>query len=104
MHKYLVIFWFFIFCKSYVETLPTGIETIQNPDGSIIIISTARASNYSIKQNSHVMMETTSKEAAQLLLKSELQKEEYKNKQFKISRIEFYNNGEYCKITAIYNP
>lgn len=104
MHKFVFVLFLFLFCKTYNERIFTGIETTYNPDGSIILISTAKASEYSIEKNSKVMMETTSREAAQLLLKYELQKEEYKNKQFKISNIEFLDDGKYCKITAVSNP
>ncbi len=104
MYKFLLFLLLFLFCKTYNEKIITGVETIHNPDGSIVLISTAKASDYSLEQNSTIMMEITSREAAQLLLKYELQKEEYKNKQFKISSIEYFDDGKYCKITAISNP
>ncbi|MFN3604457.1 MAG: hypothetical protein ACK4UJ_07085 [Leptonema sp. (in: bacteria)] len=94
-----------LFCLTIKEKVITGIEKIEE-GGQIILISTAKASANALEKNIRVMKENTSKEAAEILLKYELQKKEYSTikDKFKIVSIEFINEGEYCKITAIYNP
>lgn len=105
MHKLFFITLLFSFCITTKERITTGIEKIES-NGQIILISTAKASPNSIEKDIRVLKEATSKEAAQILLKYELQKQEYHSirEKFSITSIEFINDGEYCKITAIYSP
>ncbi len=105
MHKILLILFLFGFCITINKKVITGIKKIES-NGHIILISTAKASNNALEKNIRVMKETTSKEAAEILLKYELQKEEYQSirEKFKIESIKYINDGEYCTITATYNP
>ncbi|GIX41160.1 MAG: hypothetical protein KatS3mg129_0893 [Leptospiraceae bacterium] len=108
MRKIFFILFLFIlgYCNTIKDRIPTGIEKYYQSNGKIVLIATAKASKNAIEKNSTAMMQATSKEAATLLLKNELQKSEYQNikNKFKITYVEFINNGEYCKITAEYIP
>jgi hypothetical protein len=106
LNKKILLLIIFLGCTTTKERIQTGVEIFRYNDGKIVLIATGKASQYSINKNNSSMMQTTSREAANLLLENELQKSEYKNlkNKFKITYIEFINNGEYCKITAEYNP
>ncbi len=101
--KYIVTILFVISCFTYKKKVPTGVIRIDDQN-RIILISTGKASENAIQKDSISMKESTSREAAMLLLKIELSKKEYENirNQFQIESIEFLENKEYCKITATY--
>ena len=107
MYKFLYInlIIFFNFCLTYKEKIITGVE-VYTQENRIIFISTGKASENAIRKDIRVLKETTSKEAARLLLESELSKDQYHTirDKVKITYIEFINDGEYCKITAEYSP
>ncbi len=107
MHKFFIPFLLFlIYCTTVHQKIPIGIEKYIHSDGKIILIATAKASENAIQKGIPVMMENTSKEAALLLIKAELNKPEYSKikDKFQITYIEYINNGEYCKIQTEYNP
>lgn len=101
----IIILFNLFFCINTKERVPTGIQRFDN-NGQIVLISIAKASPIALEKDIKVMKENTSREAAEVLLQYELSKKEYSKikDKFKIVSTEFINDGEYCKITAIYNP
>lgn len=101
----IIILFNLFFCTTTKERIATGIQRYDN-NGQIVLISIAKASTLALEKDIKVMKENTSREAAEILLQYELNKKEYSKikDKFKIISTEFINDGEYCKITAIYNP
>lgn len=94
-------------CQSAVhERLPTGVERSDGPDGSIRLIATAMASQKAIDADKVTMMQTTSREAARLLLLVELKKPEYEKirEGFETGEVEFIERGLYCRMISVYTP
>ncbi len=107
MRRFIISFLFIVvYCTTVHKKIPTGLEKYTHSSGKIILIATAKASENAIQKGIPVMMENTSKEAALLLIKAELNKPEYSKikDKFQITYIEYINNGEYCKIQTEYNP
>ena len=98
-------FLFFYACSStqtVVKRLPTGLEIEKKSEAHILFHATARASQASIDKESNAMKQTTSKDAAMLMIRAELQKKEYDGKRqlLDIVNVDFLEDNEYCKITA----
>ncbi|MCB1165598.1 MAG: hypothetical protein KDK33_05575 [Leptospiraceae bacterium] len=102
----LIVCWLpFVGCPLFPpEPLPTGVQTRILDDGSIELIVTGRASSNAIDKDSTAMKQTTSREAARLLLEAELQSGRYPDhgKRFTVSTVEFEREFEYCIMKGIY--
>lgn len=90
----------------YRERIPTGVQRVDAPDGTIQLIATGMASKNSIEKDNTAMMQATSKEAARLLLMAELSEPRYAQikDRFEMNEVEFIDRGRYCRMTAVYRP
>lgn len=92
-------------CKRFFQPeIPTGIERRLLADGNLEIISTGKASKNAIEKDSVAMKQTTSREAARLILEAELQNGNYPGhkERFEIQSVEFLYDFEYCIIKGKY--
>ncbi|MBW7859059.1 MAG: hypothetical protein H3C43_12385 [Leptonema sp. (in: Bacteria)] len=97
----------FISCSErFVHRLPTGVERFDSPDRKTIqLVATGMASKHAIDKDSTAMMQSTSCEAARLLLKAELEKTEYlqiKN-DFDTPETSIIDRGMYCRLSTKYS-
>ncbi len=95
-------------CQSSVPhaRVPTGVERFDGADGSIRLVATGMASARAIEQDDAAMLQTTSREAARLLLLAELEKPVYSKLKglFEMQDAEFIDRGRYCRLTTMYVP
>ena len=92
-------------CKSFFQPdIPTGVEKRTLDNGNLELIVTGKASNLAIDKDSVAMKQTTSREAARLLLEVELQSGNYPGhkERFEIQSVEFLYDFEYCIIKGTY--
>ncbi|EHQ05073.1 hypothetical protein [Leptonema illini] len=92
--------------SGYSERIPTGVQRLDAPDGTIRLVATAMASANSIEKDSTAMMQTTSREAARLMLVAELDRPQYARikDRFEMNEAEFLDRGRYCRMIAVYRP
>ena len=93
-------------CARTREPVPTGVETTPLGGGLIRIVATAQAEAGTIQSGNTGSMQSTSCDAARILLAHELKKPAYKNTRanFKESPVELVYAGEYCRRSGIYDP
>ncbi|MBU44800.1 MAG: hypothetical protein CMN76_16375 [Spirochaetaceae bacterium] len=92
-------------CKTFFRPeIPTGIERHVLENGNMELIVTGRASKNAIDKDSTAMKQTTSREAARLLLEAELQSGSYPDhkERFEIQSVEFLYDFEYCRMKGTY--
>ena len=92
-------------CKSFFRPeIPTGVERRVLSDGSLELVVTGQASKLALEKDSVAMKQTTSREAARLLLEVELQSGNYPGhkERFEIQSVEFLYDFEYCIIKGKY--
>ncbi|MBR30491.1 MAG: hypothetical protein CMN77_04210 [Spirochaetaceae bacterium] len=92
-------------CKSFFRPeIPTGVERRVLTDGSLELVVTGQASKLALAKDSVAMKQTTSREAARLLLEAELQSGNYPGhkERFEIQSVEFLYDFEYCIIKGKY--
>jgi len=83
-----------------------GVVTEKQPDGSILLTATGKASDLAIKRKKSVMMRTTSCDAANTMIKSEIVKLTGKRNvtenSYSITDTETFRDGEFCRIRATF--
>ncbi|MDH5657041.1 MAG: hypothetical protein OEZ34_14095 [Spirochaetia bacterium] len=93
----------FAFCTvKNKEPVRSGVKIIKQETGPTLFIATARASKASLQKSRRAMMQTTSCDAAKLLLKKELKHSGMSFNQITITEAELLEKGEFCRITAEY--
>lgn len=98
---------FFVSCIDKVQhRLPTGVERIDSVEKKTIqLVATGMASKNAIDKDSTAMMQTTSCEAARLLLNAELEKPEYSKirDKFDTPQTLIIDRGLYCRLFTTYS-
>ena len=87
--------------QSVREPVPTGVEVQPQPDGRTMYLATARASAKAIEFGSVSLKQTTSCDAARMLMENEFQDRQIPRPNF--SKAEFFliYDAEYCRVRII---
>lgn len=94
------------FCARARDPVPTGVDLEDLGAGRLRITVTAQAEAGTIQSGNVGSMQSTSCDAARILLAHELKKVVYKNtrQNFKESPVQLIYAGEYCRRSGIYDP
>ena len=93
-------------CARARDPVPTGVELEELGAGKLRITATAQAEAGTIQSGNVGSMQSTSCDAARILLAHELKKIVYKNtrQNFKEAPVQLIYAGEYCRRSGIYDP
>lgn len=101
----LLVCAFVSYCQEPVaERIPTGMQVTDQPDGSLTLVATVRASDNAIEKDLVVMKRSTCLEGARLLIASELKDRGLNANLLRRDGAEPLRGWEYCRVTATYFP
>lgn len=106
LRKILPVLLFAAACGPVKEPVPTGVTQQDLGGGKFRITATARAEEGTIRSGNPGAMQSTSCDAAKILLTAELKKPGFKNvrQNFRETGVELIYAGEYCRRTGLYDP
>ncbi len=86
------------------EHIPTGLAVTESPDGSVVFVATARASENAIAKGSVAMKRTTCLEGVRLQITHALRERRFSENKFRDDGVVFLRESEYCRRSGTYFP